>query len=411
MASLTAARSSIDATTYALRAFLVFLQEQRLSLSDVTDEVIITFREVAFKKVVSNPRNRGGITFQTRETVNIKLRHIYDFLHWCQKTGEVPPDTIGWQHCKVRSSLPLTELGSSDNASRSENKYPQCFRGEGENAPRDGQYWATVEDIDRIEQGFWERGSEKASLRNATMLRILQSQLWRIGSANSLLTTQFSSVALERQRGQETFSVIPPDQKGGKSYPFAMEWPLAESIHNYINNDVDGRKSVLSAFSIGENIAKHRVFLSVRSGKPLSTATWVRIISSGFRDVGAPKGAGAHAVRRGGSADAVMNEVAYRQAEKLEVSEDAVAGVMQQRLGHSRRESQRSYRRVERTLRRKSRIGQLEIELLNTRQTISDLREELASAKRQSDVLARRIEILAKPLLKGPRRQKIKSTV
>ena len=79
----SAARASIEPMIYTLRGFAIYLMLARTPLWHVDDDVLIAYRSWVRREVESNPRSRG-VSHQIVDTVNGKLRQVYDFICWCQ---------------------------------------------------------------------------------------------------------------------------------------------------------------------------------------------------------------------------------------------------------------------------------------------------------------------------------------
>ena len=122
-----------------------------------------------------------------------------------------------------------------------------------------------------------------------------------------------------------------------------MPWELAEHIRNYISGS---RKLLLASLNVSEKVAKQRIFVSVRTGAPLLDRTCSQIFADGFRSLGAPKGAGVHAIRRYKAESTADEEIRFRHANKLPVTKEDVEKVVQETLGQGTAEAQRAYHRA-----------------------------------------------------------------
>ena len=338
-----ASQSQIEATTYALFGFANFLLRERAKLYRVDDDILRRYRDDAYQAVIANPKSRGN-SHQAHVTVNVKLRRVYDFIYSCQKRRLLPKKILGWQDCQIQSSLPESETRGGDSDRSDRRKYPLCYQGVGEESRlHDGQHWATVEEIGEIEDFFWKQDSAFAAERNVLMLRLAEIEGWRIESVNSLLLGQFSDEACKRYAKNDCFAVGPPRQKLGRQHTFDMPWELAEHIRTYIGGS---RKELLKSLGVTEDIAHERVFVSVRTGAPLTDRSCTEIFSTAFKAVGAPKGAGAHALRRYKSQLTAEEEIRFRLENKLSVAKEDVEKVVMETLGHGSREAQRAYHRA-----------------------------------------------------------------
>jgi integrase len=375
--SVGAQRSAMNACVYALEWFATYLLEQKppVPVTSVHDETLKGFREWAYSKVKGNPQSRG-FRHQIQNSVNIKLTQVYDALAWLHSAKLLAIDAIGRFGCKVTSTAPDALVYNRDEDRRFKSKYPQCYKDAGESSSvRPGQHFATPAQLRRIDDYFWQTCNAETATRNCVMARILDFVGWRIDSANSLLTSQFDDAELARSADEpieealsqdqsltarrDCFLVTPHKQKFGYARMFEVPWELAAAIRHFIDDADFGRRATLSRLDIDEATAKGRLFVSMRTGAPLSTATWSTIFGEAFKAVGAPKGAGAHAVRRG-AGDRRANEVhAYLTEAKLPVTMETVSAEVAEFLGQTSLSSQQYYRRAIRRLRRNTVVDRL----------------------------------------------------
>lgn len=387
-----AARSAIDACTYAIFSLAIFLTNRPapLRVSDIDDGMLREFRSFAFEAVKTNKKSRG-FEPQMRNTVNIKLRWVYLFLNWCQKNNSSPLKTIGRTNCKVTSSLP--SIDSEDNPSdfilSQKQKFPLLYERDGESNknPGMGQHWATEEEIEKLEDIFWEH-DVCIAVRNSLMLRILQIQGWRIGSANSLECEQFSPEAFERSANHTNFLIAPRHQKRGQSKQFEMPWALANRVREYINDEFSGRAAIMSRLrSRKQTTTSSRLFLSVKSGSGIVTSSWSTIFSDAFKRLSAPKGAAAHALRRGAGQSRADQIIEALHEAGQPVTEAAVTPELMQYLGHSSKQSQASYFRAQRRRRGRSRVEKLAEAAEQHALENDSLKAEIARLKAENESL------------------------
>ncbi|MDR8397039.1 MULTISPECIES: hypothetical protein [Paraburkholderia] len=331
--------SETQAATYAVTAFCDFLQKRRRRLTNVDQKLLLMFRNDAFNKTLVHPSGHGR-EHPAARTTNIKLRHVYDMLAWCQENRRIPKRTIGPRNCRVTSALPC----DVDQQNSSKLNYPLCYRGIGENARIDeSQYWATDEDIRQVEEIFREKHGLFAAERNVLFLRLGEYEGWRVGSSNSLRTEQFSDKAFDAQKNSDAFEVCPPDQKIGYQFSFSMPWPLAHFIKNYISTS---RTKHMQALGISEEQAQYRIFLSANEGKPLRPRSVSGIFSAALRELGRPKRAAYHSFRRYKAQKIAEEIIERRTREGRSLALDDVVDEIARVLGHATREAQRAYVRA-----------------------------------------------------------------
>lgn len=393
-----AARSSIQARTYAVHDLAQFLEEREVTLKSVTGKVVRDFKKWALARVKKNPRYRGDEN-RAKATVNVKLKWVYHFLNWCQSHFHLPAGTIGPTNCKVKSTLPSieSERNPSKHILASKQKYPLLYRRTGMrgSAPGTFQHWATEEDVEQLEDSFWQ-GSILVAMRNTLMLRILDVQGWRIGSANSITCAQFSKEELERQIKRPKFTVTPPRQKNGASRPFEIPWALANRIRNYIDDAVTGRKAIEQKLKSKGKLDTDNVFVSTNWGKALPNREWSSIFGENFKRIKAPKGAAAHALRRGAGQRHADRLIASLTEAGLPVTAETVTTELMQFLGHSTREAQAAYLMGLRRRYGKSQVDQLTSSLESKNLENDELKAELMRVKAENVALAEANALLRK---------------
>lgn len=342
-AGLKAFTSRVEAATYAVSTLAEFLIRNNRRLYRIHDEWLIDLRNEMLVDVRANPVSRGS-SLASKRTVNVKLVEVYQLLHWAQKNRRLPAGTIGWLKCRVRSSLPESETrGASVDFKRS-HLYPVCYQRVGKGSGRDeGQYWATAEDIERIEDHFLASENLQLAVRNILAVRIQQYTAWRNESVNSLTVDQFSEDALRPQRGNPFCLLSPAKQKFDYEKSFAVSWVLIDRIVEYIKFN---RQQMLLASGASERDTERRLFISEK-GRPLTDDSYGEIIADAFRAIGAPKGSGGHSLRRYRTAEEVKSVVAAQKARGLPTDRDTVTHRVMELLGHNSEEAQRAYDHVE----------------------------------------------------------------
>ena len=335
------ARSEIEAKTYALKSFAIFLAQRRRRLYRVDDAFLLAYRKAIFEDVKDSPVGHGRDR-PAAKTTNIKLRKVYEFLAWCVANRQLPAKTIGPSGCKVASSLTVLEGKKGESSYRK--KYPCCFGRIGESSRVDeSQYWATEEDFWELEKYFREMCEPASAERNILLMRIGQFEAWRVGSSASLTIDQFTEKAMNEQKNADTYEICPPDQKIGYQYTFAMPWPLAYAIKKYIEGP---RADLMTTRGIDERTAKFRVFLGTTKGRPIEPKSVSMIFSSAFRSLGRPKWAAYHAFRRYRAQQFAEEVIERRTRDGKSLTPDDVIDEIARLLGHSTREAQRAYVRA-----------------------------------------------------------------
>lgn len=381
----SSAKSTVEARTYALAWFAEFLFESGWywlpeKLSDAT---LRKFRAWALKRVQRNPRSRDGASQE--ETVNIKLRRIYDFLNWCRRNFLLPKNSIGPVGCRVISTLPAIDetADPSKYLLDSDNKYPLLYKNTGKknSMPGTGQHWATEEERDRVEDLFWTSIGSVAD-RNTMMLRILDMTAFRVASANSLTCSQFSKRALDSLNARDFFEVKPIRQKNGAHRTFEIPWALARSIAAYIDDDRTGRESIVKKLAKdGKTVSTDAIFISVRDGAKLTSNYWSTILGDAFKKIGIRKGAAAHALRRGKAQRRAEELIEALVESGVAVTEELVTPELMQLLGHGTKQAQASYMRALRRRRGVTQVDKLAVALENRTLEADRLKAEGAAIK------------------------------
>ncbi|MBB5392780.1 MULTISPECIES: hypothetical protein [unclassified Herbaspirillum] len=344
--STSASKSEMEPCVYVLNALAQFLFEEKLPLAKFNDSALERFRDNQFEVVKNNPRSRAQQT-SWYQTVNRQLTIIYEFLNWSQSEALLPPYTIGNADVAlITSTLPRLITGGTNTDNTAVRKYPLRYKRKAAGKTKALQHWATDDELIAIDDHFWSRENVTISTRNSMMLTIMDTLGLRISSTNSLTTNQFSAEALARREDSDTYIVVPPFQKGELDFPFPVPWELAHAIRAYCEDDSSGRKAILRKTGANESIAKHAVFLSLKTGAPLSTHTWVRIFSKAFKAAGAPIGAASHSIRRKFLDDQFVAELEYRLAINFPITYQEVAAAVQEKAGHLSMGSQKSYLRA-----------------------------------------------------------------
>ncbi|WP_232221342.1 hypothetical protein [Burkholderia sp. WSM2232] len=330
----------IRAVTYAALELTEFLLLKGKRLNQLDDDLLREFRSVAFEATKNAAASRGH-DYQAETTTNTKLRYIYECIDECQYSRLLPPNTIGWENCRIKSSLPDVRTRQSRLDLRSMRKYPLLFDRTGGKTDVDlGQYWMTDEDVRLVEEHFRTAQNKHAQERNVLLLRTGELQGWRAASINSLTVEQFSPNAFHAQANNDRFLIRPGTQKGRKRFAFEMRWELANEIARYVRED---RQALLQALNKDESTAQSKVFLNVVEGTPLEDKTIYQLFSTALRSLGRPKGAASHSMRRRKGQSLTEEEIDFRKREHLSLAREDIQDAVAAELGHASRESQRAY--------------------------------------------------------------------
>jgi hypothetical protein len=344
--SPTAIRSAVDAALYAVKALHVSLSKSHLELADLTDSLLEKYRNQWLQNTKRKSHSRGEL--RAKQTTNVKLRNVYTYLNWCQETGRVPSDTIGWTGCYVKSSLPSVGRSEVPAVYTDTHKHPLVYSRIGEKSRRGRrQHWATEQQIADLEMWLYENENRHAAQRDQLIVRIVDVIAWRKGTVLGLTIDDFSDerISEAERRNAGVFHVEPAIQKGGNALTFSLSWPLTYRIVHYINDET-GRADLMKNAQATEAVARRHIFLNCKTGKPLTPAGTSSRLSFAFKAVGFPLGAGLHSIRRGTAKRTVRAEIEFRQRNGLSTAVEDITDAVSEKLGHTSRFSQRSYLEV-----------------------------------------------------------------
>jgi len=326
-----------------VRRFLEYLFEQDSTVANVDDDFLKAFRDSELNRVRGS-RNRSLSENSLRRTVNSKLRRIYGFLVWFQRSENLR-GLIGPKNCKVQSifeDLPEKRLGRGKKSFVISQRdcYPLLYRNVGEGSKHRVKYVATKRDKDEIIDLFLEQESFAVANRNVLMLELADQVGLRRGSINSLLAAQFRREEIEATRNVH-WDVVPPAQKFGYEKKYAIPFRLAFRVCDYIDQV---RRKIMLDKGWSESRTGGRLFFSVRDGAPLSEQTISQIIGKALRKVGVQEhGAAAHSFRRKFANDSIEEEMARRRLQNLDTSVASIAAAVSIRMGQTNPESLTPY--------------------------------------------------------------------
>ena len=144
---------------------------------------------------------------------------------------------------------------------------------------------------------------------------------------------------------------------------------------------------------LNEDTAKHHLFISLSTGKPLSESTITEIFSRAFTAIGAPKGSGIHSFRRSFASNETRFQIDTRKRKKLSTAPEDVMLPVQKALGQKSPISQQVYADASQSLTRDTVERELRDENLQ-------LRAELAEKEREISILGAKLEDINKKRVK-----------
>jgi len=309
-----------------------YLRARKLKIDSLNDENLALYRDNLLKKTIS-ARSHRGVEEKSKITVNAKLRRIYHWLHWLQSSGMCRSNLIG-PRGSVRSEVRQSSNRSLQTSSwKAANYYstPLCFRTSFQNSshvtPRQLPTERTVDDLHAY--FFASPSSNYLVYRNSLFIDIASRVGLRRGSINSLNTNQF--LAEDIANSTDEFWITPSKQKKNYSNSFPIPKDLALQISSFIENQ---RAELIIKKRIKKTDHKGRIFLSERSGKPVTDRAMTQLIAKAMRSLGFEKGTSIHSFRGKFTSDAVDKEVETRLSAGMDTSSMSIAPAVAMRLGH-----------------------------------------------------------------------------
>lgn len=324
-------RFTVEQGLRHLVEFWQHLLENKVRLHAVSDAVIKTFRDRNLAKVKASAAHRGSSN-DAKATVNLKLCRIYDWLIWLQKERRVPVGTVGRMGLVTAlMEAPPSKRMPGGKWLRTERKFPLLFRVAGGNAKHDVPTSVVMDEhIRALLSLFIERHEPYVAQRNILFIDIAETTGFRRGSICSLTVGQFELAAIERSK--EEFLVRPIRQKFGYTNTFGIPLDLAYRIRQFID---DHWLPWVSEKKVGNAVHNGRLFLSAKTGGPITDRAMTQIVSAGFRELGLDKGIGPHRLRAKFTSEQSDHELAERKELGLDTSNMSIAAELAMKLGHT----------------------------------------------------------------------------
>ncbi len=359
---------------YHLLEFWEFLLNEETGLHAISNATIRKFKVENFKKVRKSKAHRGGED-QAKQTVNIKLERIYQWIVWLQETGQVPVGTIGRRGLVIAiiESQFMRKPSGGKLFVRSGRKYPLLYKVSKRNSKHNAPASVVTEkDVSDLMAQFSERFGPFIAQRNSLFVDIAESAGFRRGSICSLRVDQFNLKEIEKADGE--YLLRPSKQKLGYTKTFGIELSLAFRIWEFIENYW---KPWVKENEVPPAVHKNALFLSEKTGKPILERSMTQSISRAFRLLGFDKGVGPHALRGKFTSTFVDEELAERRELGLDTSNRSIAAAAAMKLGHD--DPNQFYRYASSSQARQARIareGRL-AELKTLREQVNSLQERL----------------------------------
>lgn len=373
-------KSTIEMVTGALKALSEYMRVNRLLWNEINDKYLEDFREWELEQINNKASSKDTLT--QKNTVNRKMRVIYNFYTWAQEDAFLIDDYIGWKvDSQIRSKLPEYLHNSKTIIMGSHKKsflYPKIFRRIGEGNRGNKGYIATEHDLEMLTEYISNKNDEFSMVRNLLILDLADTVGWRKGSINSLLIEQFSDKVID-ETDEDFIYVKPIEQKFNYQKEFKVPLSFALRINRFIK---EARGMLISERNWTNDITEGRLFISSKTGKPLAYQTITSFFSKAFKAIGAPKGSGIHSLRRKFTNDQLEIELAVRKAQHLPIDPESVMYPISKKLGQESLYSQESYSDVVDNHTKESLENKLKIEKLKLKSELVERDSEIARLKR-----------------------------
>jgi integrase len=330
--------STVHGHILNLIAFADFLDLKGIKRASVSSSCLEKFRDDAVRRVLLRETSKGDR--KTAEgTVDEKLRNIYKWLLWMQTKGKIPPGTIGPLDCRVLCGVAsISELTARRRRQMSSliPLFPLLFRNRGAGASR----YKSKAIISRAQQEtlveyFMDADqSEYVRRRNALIADVAAAVGFRRDSICSLRVAQFDPTQLldgTQSLATDAIEIRPARQK--RNYKNVFDFPrwLAVEVAVFI---LGPRRKLLQRLSIKEDI-NEGIFLSERTGNPLTPPSVTKIFSTAVRQIGCQPGTSIHALRRLFAIEAVEEEVEMRVKRGLATDTESICRAVALKMGHA----------------------------------------------------------------------------
>jgi integrase len=372
-----------------LVVFRRYLDRHGVMLSDVTDQVLTKFRDSEKALVMANPKSFRKESY-AEDTVNKKLRCVYKWLLWLQDNKRIRSGAVGPVAARVNSCVSTLAEQVRKAEKRTTSILAVCPLLFKRSASSDRHLLKPVvsrsQQETMVERFMNAKQSEYVRERNALMADIGAEIGFRRGSVNSLRVDQFDPEII-RNVDADAIKVLPVRQKFGYDNEFDFPTWLALRV-------VEFAEGPLERFLDEKKLANFsgQLFLSEKTGKPLTDGAITRIFSGAARSAGAKKGAAYHSMRRlyaGEKVDAVISDLLEKG---MDTSTESIARTVATSMGQRNWESLLPY-----VSRAQSNSG------LSRRASYREVKNTLEAAQAEADQLRKKIQELEAKLTASSR--------
>lgn len=292
-------KSTIATYRQAIRSLFDFLAYKEKKWSDMTDNLMVKYREWQLDRSVSDPRWRGNVNVTKNNINHDYLFPVYEFYYWAQEQG-LHPMLLGVQpdfgeQFQITSALPLRDKTVSKKQGPGMKRlYPRMYT---DCALSDSTENKVVEDWELDELNDYIRthydGYERSSL--LMMVRIAEGNGARPIALSGFVRSQFTQQIIDRElldTDKDSMKVTPLVQKGGNTMAMHFDLILILGIKWYIENH-------LETFLEETGFQTHdgHLFLNPRTGLPLTPEQITKIFSAITTKLGWPYGKSIYGLR------------------------------------------------------------------------------------------------------------------
>jgi integrase len=329
---------TIVQTSGHLVRLYAYLSARGLRLCDLNDSVLREFLDAEFESVKRNARSRSSEQAAAR-TVNQKVSAILNWLLWLQREGACASGTIGPSKCRVTAWPSRQPRRSGADAWRpgsgigSHHFRPGGSASQFVPAVSRDTYRSLCRYIDEISLSTY------IARRDSLFVDIASNAGFRRGSICSLRVDQFDESVI-KSTDALTLPLKPIVQKFHYEHQFEVSTLLMLRVREFIEGP---RADLLKQLGVSESAAKGKVFLSAKTGKPLTDRAMTHRISKAMRAVGCRKGQAIHVFRGLFANEAIDDEIEERLSLGLDTSTESVSAAVSTRLGQKRSASLFTY--------------------------------------------------------------------
>ncbi len=327
---------------YAMRKFWCYLWARKICPDDCSNAILVDFRDAELADLMKSSLAKGKDRIAKR-TVNSRLRRIYDWLAWLKQSGRASARLIGSRGCRVTSTLAPDAGPRAVGPQRSregQERYPCLFKRTGASSRHRTAYSPTdqirLETTDRL---MGDAESDFLAHRNALLIDIANSMGFRRGSILSLTVEQIE-YSLKMQPHTDYVYVCPSAQKNGYSDTFEMPAWMAVRIKGFVD---DYFRPYATHKGWKLDVGSSKVFVSAKTGMPLTPRSVTKLVSKALRASGAPRFSSIHSFRHKFAREGIEAETEYRKEHGLDTSLPSITASMSLRLGHKSDQSIRPY--------------------------------------------------------------------